>query len=304
MEQIHPSVSRRVRRFDEAGAGTRRAWGVMRRRGISLLSFAVLGTAFGCSSDKGDGRNDAGPAHAPAGPDAAVPNESGTPSGGAGAAGSSGGASSGSGGNGASSGHESRDAAADRASFAQDAAPPLDGEDSSVPVAGTPVRGNVNGSSFEGVDQYSLVDMQDGMSLLRVAIVNFADSCSAQLSTVRSGAFHQSSAGAYLAIVVPGSGVPPGTYKVNASSITSPFLIAPDPTVFAGYAHNNDQCAEVDLDALSGTIVVEQLDDQHVTGAFDVTFANGHLSGAFDAPRCDELLRAGPADAGSGGCFP
>jgi hypothetical protein len=173
-----------------------------------------------------------------------------------------------------------------------------------VPEAGTPVRGVLNGKPLEVADDYSVMYTEDDLAVLRVVMANFADACTAQLGMLRGGMFHQSSAGVYLAIAVTGTEVSPGTYKVNASSITSPYLTQPEPTVYAGFASNDAQCAEQHIDALFGTVVVEAVDDQHVTGAFDMTFAKGHMSGAFDAPRCDGLAHPDGPDSGTFGCFP
>lgn len=266
----------------------------MTRWSASLIQIGVISALFGCSTDDKIGRRNVDHADASTVPDARA----------AGA----GGAASGS----VRDASPRADAAAitgGRPGFQRDGALPQETNDAHVPETGAPFHGTLNGKPIEVVDDYSVFYSDGELAFIRVAAVNFDDACAAQLEMQRTSTFHKSSVGAYLAVAVTGSEVPPGTYKVNASSITSPFLTQPEPTVYAGYAANDDQCAEQHTDALFGTVVLEHVDDQHVTGAFDVTFARGHMSGAFDAPRCDALLHplegdAGIADAGAPVCVP
>jgi hypothetical protein len=264
----------------------------MTRWSASLVPSVVVGAVLGCSTDDVVGRRVVDHADASAGSDARAP---------------------GAGDGSAAGGHDASivaDAAAGGApAFQRDGALPVETADAHVPETGTPFHGTLNGRSIDVVDGYSVVYSDEELAFIRIATVNFDDACAAQLEMVRSGTFHQSSAGAYLAVAVTGSEVPPGAYKVNASSITSPFLTQPEPTVYAGFASNDDQCVERHTDALFGTVVIEHVDDRHVTGAFDVTFAKGHMSGAFDAPRCDALVNplqydGGTADAGVPVCVP
>jgi hypothetical protein len=262
--------------------------GAMTKWSVSMVPVVVLGAVSGCSSDEKVARRDVDVSDAMAESDARAPGAGGgdtfvTKDAGAGTGG--------------------------QPSFQRDGALPQETADAHVPATGTPFHGILNGKSIEVVDDYSVMYVEEDLALLRIATVNFDDACSAQLMMQRSGTFHRSSAGAYLAIAVTGSEVPSGTYKVNASSITSPYETQPQPTVYAGFAANDDQCVEQHTDALFGTVVIEQVDDQHVTGAFDVTFAKGHMSGAFDAPRCDALVNpvqtdGGAPDAGPPMCVP
>jgi hypothetical protein len=260
----------------------------MTKWSAAMVPVFALGAAFGCSSDDEAARRKVEVVDAKAESDARAPTA---------------------GGGDASTTVDAGAGAAGQPSFQRDGALPQESNDARVPETGTPFHGILNGKSIEVVDDYSVMYVEEDLALLRIATVNFDDACSAQLMMQRSGTFHRSSAGAYLAIVVTGSVVPPGTYKVNASSITSPYLTQPEPTVYAGFASNDDQCVERDTDALFGTVVIEQVDDEHVTGAFDVTFAKGHMSGAFDAPRCDALVNpvqtdGGAPDAGPPMCVP
>jgi hypothetical protein len=265
-------------------------WSAM-KWSASLVSVAALWAAFGCSSDDVVARRNVGAADAHAAADARAPGTDGRSIVADAAAGAGG-----------------------QAPFTSDGALPTETDDAHVPGDGTPVHGTLDGHSIDVVDGYSVVYSVDELTFLRITTVNFADACSTQLMMSRSGMYHRSSRGVYLSIAVTGSVVSPGTYKINASSITSPFLTQPDPTVYVGYAANDDQCVVQNTDALFGTVVIEQVDGQHVTGAFDVTFAHGHMSGAFDTPRCDVLVQrvesdagtpdAGVPDASAAGCFP
>lgn len=272
----------------------------MRARVVSFLPVAVLAASSGCSSDQRGTGKDAG-----AQSDAAPSREAGTSdrggsAGAGGAKASSGGASPG--GRDASSGGDLTDAAAGSAGQSSRDASLRDSGAMRVPEAGTPVSGTVNGNTLDFLDSFSILEPQEEFTFLRVNLVNFADACNTQLAIVRNGIFHQSSMGMYLAVAIPGPDTPIGAYEVNATVIVPPSRFG--PTVYAGYAHNDDQCAERDLDSLYGTVVFREVTDQHVEGAFDVTFANGHMSGAFDAPRCDALIDPGSSDAGPRGCFP
>jgi hypothetical protein len=270
----------------------------MRAWVASFLPVLVLAAAFSCSNDEASSEKDAGSAHADAG---ASHGGGAAPAGSSGAVSTSGGTKSGSGGHDASLGNEPKDGAEGSAS---DAASSVEGgkDASEVPEAGTPVRGVVQGNPFDGVDDYSVVVHQDGVTFVRIAISDSPNACETQLSIVRSGMYRQSSRGLYIAVSVPGPSVPPGAYHVNATIIMGPSMIM--PMVWAGYAHNDDKCAEVDLDSLTGTVLISEVTDRHVTGAFDVMFYDGHMSGAFDAARCDQLLNPGHSDSGTPGCFP
>ncbi|HVW28843.1 MAG TPA: hypothetical protein VHC69_25935 [Polyangiaceae bacterium] len=273
----------------------------MRAWVASFLPLVVLAAAFSCSNDQGSSQRDAGPAHADAGAShtGGGAHSDGSP----GAVSSSGGTKSGFGGHDASIGDESKDGAEGSAGEASSSDEGGKDASSEVPEAGTPVRGVIQGTPFEGVDDYSIVTNLDGVSYLRVEIAPYADACGTQLSILRTGTFHKSSRGLYLAVSVPGSSVPPGAYHVNATIILDPSRF--QTMVWGGYAHNDDQCAEQYLDSLSGTVLIREVTDQHVTGAFDIKFYDGqHVSGAFDAARCDQLLNPGHSDSGTPGCFP
>lgn len=90
-------------------------------------------------------------------------------------------------------------------------------------------------------------------------------------------------------IQVPGSPVAVGTYTViNSSSGVVP--IQGQASVVFG---TTVDCTGGKNDAgTGGTVTITASDANHTAGSFDITFADGHVTGTFDAPVCSP--EAGP----------
>jgi hypothetical protein len=94
-------------------------------------------------------------------------------------------------------------------------------------------------------------------------------------------------------VVILGSGtdprdvVTPGTY--TKGDRLGAVIVSADAT-----------CAMRDDGASAATVKVDEVTSTSITGSFDLTFPDGHLSGSFDAPFCEREAGAdmGPPDGG------
>jgi hypothetical protein len=99
-----------------------------------------------------------------------------------------------------------------------------------------------------------------------VALADFAGICAFGLSEAKPGA-------TYLYLVFVGGSVVVGSTDVG-SSLQVQSVVA-DPS-----------CKSTIENATAGTVTISQADASQVTGTFDLTFAEDHLSGSFIAPTC------------------
>jgi hypothetical protein len=78
----------------------------------------------------------------------------------------------------------------------------------------------------------------------------------------------------------------PGTFHLGSASDTTP------PFVDAQVNDYDGSCQRTAVVAIDGSVTVTQADTHGVSGAFDFTFDEGHLTGSFSAASCDALQSA------------
>ena len=78
-----------------------------------------------------------------------------------------------------------------------------------------------------------------------------------------------------------------GTYAVKRDHAA-----ALDPQLWGTVGELDSACTLNAEQVVAGTVTLHDAADQAVHGSFDITLFDGdHLSGAFDASRCEELLQ-------------
>ena len=155
---------------------------------------------------------------------------------------------------------------------------------------GNVVTGTLGGSSFNALDAVSNAVMADGVDFdgmsTMIEMTTFANECSLQTSS---------------------TGTPNGHLLVldlattDAAGHSAPITAAGAYTVFSGSPAPSSKLAEVyyEVDgadclkassefATSGTVTVTAV-TAPISGTFDLTFADGHVTGSFIAPSCAAL---------------
>jgi hypothetical protein len=99
-----------------------------------------------------------------------------------------------------------------------------------------------------------------------VAIADFSGICAFSLSEAKPGA-------TYLYLFFVGGSVVVGATDVGASLQVQSVVV-------------DQSCNSTIENATTGTVTISQADASGVTGTFDLTFAEDHISGSFVAPTC------------------
>jgi hypothetical protein len=143
------------------------------------------------------------------------------------------------------------------------------------------VNGTVAGNSLAPSDTVAIIGSQNssGVNVQYAAIV--LSDVGAMCTRLTN---HQAAPnGTGLALVVGTSAalVQPGTYTINAHGAE---------TATAEFAKVDAKCQSTLMDAATGgTVTITTFSTSEVSGAFQLTFPDGSLSGSFDAPACPGL---------------
>ena len=69
----------------------------------------------------------------------------------------------------------------------------------------------------------------------------------------------------------------------------------------ASFVQNTDACRntlspEQSLARINSTVTIDGVTDASIRGSFDLLFADGHLTGTFDAPVCEAMAKSQPGN--------
>ena len=162
------------------------------------------------------------------------------------------------------------------------------GSASLTPRAALAVYGSLSTSTVTDDDGGTTVTETNGL------VINIADKD--DTCTV----LHTQSA-TFLSLELTGQPTAGSTFTVIDADVTS----ATTGQAEVDFSGSTATCADngASATATSGTVTVTAISSSEVSGTFDVTFANGHLTGSFTAPICGSL-GAATDDAGEPACTP
>jgi hypothetical protein len=149
------------------------------------------------------------------------------------------------------------------------------------------VMGTVGGESVSVVDQVAFATGSPIGSETQINLTNYAGACAVAQQGDQEGSS---------VIKIHMVGFPP---PLGANPISD--------TVDAEYKTFDATCnTAAKSEATAGTITVTVASENEVSGTFDLTFADGHLTGSFDAPTCTVAngtlaCVAGASDTGPSG---
>ena len=169
---------------------------------------------------------------------------------------------------------------------------------------GSMVSGNVNGISVAPKDQAATagsITGTDGQeSVMGIVITDTPGACAVDQQAIAGG--DQKAGSTQLALALASSGstpITPGTYPINNASNGGPgSLVAGQTWAFAELTQMSASCvlqpntvtnSYPDSQAVTGTITISQITSTTLSGAFNLTFNQGSLTGAFNAPLCSGL---------------
>ncbi len=145
----------------------------------------------------------------------------------------------------------------------------------------TSASGVIHGTAVHATSSYANARADFGIGLpgVELYVDTGADTCTARFPATKNATnFIIDIIGAQLAV---------GDYTVidagPGAGVTAPQQGQAD----AVFNTTDATCTEGTEDvATSGTVTLTESDATHIAGTFDITFGDGHVSGAFDAPIC------------------
>ena len=156
----------------------------------------------------------------------------------------------------------------------------------STAEAAESATGSIGGVTLDVAGAYSYFSVEDGQPYGGVTLADLSNLCATAIEITKHNSDF-ANARSLLLSFAPNNGAKAlelGSYPVIAQPASGHFAQAQ-------FAAHNAQCSGSATNAISGSIVLTNIDAVGLKGTFSLNFPDGDvLSGAFNAPACNELL--------------